>query len=379
MFGWTLYVALILAGGWLGLFATMEAAAPAARYFEGASGSWWGLFLYAALMPLAFVAGSRLAGVSRRIGTWSMSLTLQNVIVAPIYAILLIVFTASASGLLFQGYLEGVDSSLVGPLATLELMLLFQYLACRAANRRVFQRLFGVLLVLSSITLLGMGGRLYVASVLFGLYFYWWKWVARDALARRRSLKWAALAPIAFALIGMWRLGSFEPREIGFYLLAEPLFTSISAISFMLGETWSMFDVPKDFFSAFINIVPAALWPGKAEFVTSLSDTSLDFESPFGAMSIVTSSVANFGFVGGLVFIGLVGSLFGWAEKNAGTPLLRAFYCYLVALLPFLFFRDPFQVQIKLVVTGFLLVAFHVALSLEMRRQARPATGVLNA
>jgi uncharacterized membrane protein len=117
--------------------------------------------------------------------------------------------------------------------------------------------------------------------------------------------------------------------------------------------------------------LPAALWPGKVDAVASLSTAGLDFESPFGAISIITSSVGNFGYVGGLAFVGVVGMVFGWAERNATSPVMRALYCFLVSLLLFLFFRDPFQVQVKLVTTGFLLVALHWATTISVTRRGR--------
>jgi len=369
--GWALYVAAPLLLGYFGVFERLEPVESVAGYFEGPAAMWAGLLLYAALMPLAFYGGSRFARSWRRMPPLIVPLRLQSWLLLVVYAILLVLFTAAARELLFQGYAEGVDSTVVGPIATLQMVLLFQYLVCKAAGLTRVGRGLGVLLILASVVLLGMGGRLYVASALVALYFYWWKWVAQDRAARRRSIKWALLAPLVLAVIGMWRVGALDISGLGFYLFAEPLFTSISAVSYFLGGSWHILDTPTDFFSAFINVVPTALWPEKLNFVASLSNAGLDFESPFGALSIITSSVANFGYLGGLAFIALVGTVFGWAQRNATSPLMRAFYCFLVSLLPFLFFRDPFQVQVKLVTTGFLLLAFHWSLTMPVARRAR--------
>jgi hypothetical protein len=300
-----------------------------------------------------------------------VSLHLQAWSLFVVYAVLLMLFTMAAKDLLFQGYAEGVDSSVVGPIATLQMVLLFQYLVSRAAGLTHAKRALGLLLVLTSVVLLGMGGRLYVVSTLVAMYFYWWKWVAEDSAARLRSVKWALFAPLVLALMGMWRVGALDATAFGFYLFAEPLYTSISAVSFFLGGSWHWVDTPTDFFLAFVNVIPAFVWPGKVDVVTSLSDAGLNFESPFGALSIITSSVGNFGYAGGLVFVGTVGMVFGWAERNATSPLMRALYCFLVALLPFLFFRDPFQVQVKLVATGFLLLALNWALTLPAASRKR--------
>lgn len=371
IFGWALYVATPLLLGYSGALQRLEPVESVAGYFEGPQALWTDLLLYAALMPWVFYGGSRFARSWRRLPPLIVSLRPQSWVLLVAYAVLLVIFTAAARDLLFQGYAEGVDSSVVGPIATLQMVVLFQYLVAKAAGLTRVRRGLGVLLIAASVVLLGMGGRLYVASVLVAMYFYWWKWVAADRAARRRSIKWALLAPLTLAVIGMWRVGAVDISGLGFYLFAEPLFTSISAVSYFLGGSWQILDTPTDFFSAFINIVPTALWPEKLTFVASLSTAGLNFESPFGALSIITSSVGNFGYVGGLAFVGFVGTVFGWAQRNATSPLMRAFYCFLVSLLPFLFFRDPFQVQIKLVTTGFLLVALHWASTLSIARNTR--------
>lgn len=362
MLGWSYYIAIPLFAGLLGLFETLEAAEPAARYFETQSEWWSSLVAYALLMPAAFLVGDRLARLLRRNSAIAVRIGLANWILLPLYGALLLAFIVAARELLFAGYADGVDSSLVGPIATVQMVLTFQFLLCTAAGAARARLACGLLLGVSSVALLGMGGRLYVTSTLVALYFYWWNWGARDDAARRRSVKWALMSPFVLAAVGMWRVGSLDVSSLGFYLFAEPLFTSISGMSFMLNGKWSLLTLPTDFFSAFTNIIPTALWPTKADELVALGDI-LDYESPFGALSIITSSVGNFGFVGGLGFIGFVGCFMGRARRNARTPLTRAFYCFLVALLPFMFFRDPFQVQIKLVVTGVALMLLHRVIS----------------
>jgi hypothetical protein len=162
----------------------------------------------------------------------------------------------------------------------------------------------------------------------------------------------------------MWRMGESNYIQLGFYLFAEPLFTSISAFSFMQNWEGGMFDEPKDFFYAFLNIVPSWIWEDKAEFFSSLVADKFSVLSPFGALSIVASSVGNFGFFGGLIFVSFVGFVMGTSRKNAVSPISKALYCYLTSLILFIFFRDGFQIQVKLVITGFLLALFYQSISL---------------
>lgn len=375
LFGWSVYVLGPLLAGFAGVFDAIESAEPLARYFSEPSPWWTSLAAFAALMPVAFVLGHRSAGYLARPSTRRAPRQSPSWLAMFACLILLVAVAWPARSLVFEGYLEGVDSGVIGPIATLEMVLLYEYLLSQAAGLRTARRMYGSMLFVCSLLLLSMGGRLYVVSVLFILYFYWWKWQATDASARRRSIKWAVLAPLPFALLGMWRIGAIDVGSLGFYLFAEPIFTGISAVSFFVGGAWSLFDVPKDFLYAFLNIVPAAVWPDKASSLVSLFDLNLNFESPFGAISIITSSVANFGFVGGLVFVATVGLIIAWTGRGASSPVFRALYCFLVALLPFLFFRDPFQIQVKLVVTGVALALFHQAFTSRQWKARRLEVG----
>jgi hypothetical protein len=330
------------------------------------------LGLYVLLLPLVFVAGTLLAQMLPRLRGIETPIAWPTRLLVPAYALLLAYTVYAARANLFQGYLVEVDASLAGPIATMQMMLLFQYLAAKAAGLAA-RRWLGLLMVGSSILLLGMGGRLYVLSSLLALYIYWWKYTAAGPAARRRSLLILLLAPLFFGIVGMWRLGVTDPSELGFYLIAEPLFTAISAFTLMSSHSWALIDVPKDFFSAFLNIVPAVVWPDKGSMIVSLTDTPLQFDSPLGAVSMVVSTIGNFGYIGGLVYIGLVGFILQRVRGASTSPAGRALYCYLCCLLPFMFFRDPFAVQVKVVLTGFLLLWLNRVLALPFQRRPGPA------
>lgn len=346
--------------GLSGVFDSWDLAAPVAEYLSGSNrwkeNPWWPYLLaYVLLTPLAYCFGSWIGGLLRRRTpspdvpsrlSWGM---------LAVYAVLLALFAAEARDLLFTGYLEGVDVTVIGPIATMATVLLLHWLVCKNAGERWQALVTAVLLLIACVVLLSMGGRLYAVSILVAVYFRWWNWGARSNQARRWSAVWLFAVPFALAVLGMWRTGETDSSTLSFYLLVESLFTSISMLSLMLGGTWSWLDMPREFFSAFLNIVPTVLWPDKAESVGSLLDSNLTFESPFGAMNILASSVGNFGYVGGLVFLALVGFIMGRVARNATSVVDRALYCYLACLLPFEFYRDPMRVQVKLVVTGFVL------------------------
>lgn len=355
--GWVYYLVVPLTLAYTQSFALVDSLASLGPYYDVDSPYWPHLVSFSLAAPMAYWVGSlwrrlrasefREAEVEgRRVGAWML---------LPIYALLICVFAVQARSLLGVGYIGDLDFSLVGPLATAQMLILYQYLYERGAGHRITNA-FAFLLVVNSMLLLSMGGRLYVMSTLVAIYFRWWNWGASSRRAQLRSLMMILFAPVVLVSVGMWRVGETDYSLVGFYLVAESMFTSISAFTLFAGGHWSgLFDVPYEFSAAFANIVPSQLWPGKSEWLTMVASAAQNFESPYGGMSIVASSVESFGFVGGLGFFMIVGLYMTAVGRTGGKAFREAYYCYLVGLLPFMFFRDPFQVQVKLVLLGFIL------------------------
>lgn len=364
LIGWAYYLGGPVIVASLGLLNTVESAGAWVYYIENIGGRQWGLFLYVALMPIAFIFGDKIAHLYKPTQPRASHVQLANWFVWPIYALLLVLFTVSARELLFSGYTKGYDLYLMGPIATLQMLILYQYVLYKSSGIVVAARLNLILLIATSVVLLGMGGRLYVITAFAAIYFYYVNWGSKNAAERRKYLFLIVIILISLAVLGMWRMGEFNYMQLGFYLFAEPLFTSISAFSFMQNWEGGLFDTPTDFFHAFLNIVPSWLWEDKAEYFSSLAADKFNVLSPFGALSIVVSSVGNFGFLGGLIFISFVGFVMGRSQQNAVSPISKALYCYLTGLILFIFFRDGFQIQVKLVITGFLLALFYQSISL---------------
>jgi oligosaccharide repeat unit polymerase len=364
LIGWAYYLVIPVITAYTGILNSIEMAWPWLKFVDTGGEGYWALPLYTAMMPVSFYFGDKLSYRVRRIKPQVDRIRLANKILLPIYALLLVLFVAAAGEMLFAGYIEGQDSSLVmGPIATLQMVILFQFILCKLSKNKALARLNMILLFLSSIVLLGMGGRLYVITSLVAIVFYYWNWGAKNNRERRRSLLWIFVLPIPFAIVGMWRFGIFDFNILSVLmnLFTEPFLTSISAFTFMQGGNWFLLDIKKEFFFAFLNVIPSSIWPDKLAFFSMMEDRP--FESPFGAMSVVTSSVMNFGFIGGLIFIAFVGFFMGRCRRNAISPISIAFYCYLTGLLMFVFFRDPFHIQVKLVFMGVLLVWLYRGIS----------------
>lgn len=362
LIGWTYYLGVPVMAAYLGLLNSVESAEAWLKYIDTENDLWWALPLYVLLMPPAFVLGDRMSGVIKFAKPRADHVRLANWVLWPLYALLLVILTFSAGEMLFSGYVGGYDPAIMGPLATLQMLILFQYLLFKASGLRVAAKLNLILLIGCSVVLLSMGGRLYVATALAAILFYKWNWEGGAASARRRALMWVFFAVVAFAVLGMLRMGVFNPFFVLLYAFLEPFFTSISAFAVIRGDWTWLADSPDDFLIAFLNIVPSWLWPDKADFIGSSMEEFGVF-SPFGAKSIVASTIQNFGFAGGLAFVAAVGFIMGRGRFNATSPISIAFYCYLVGLLLFIFFRDPFQIQVKLVLTGILLMWLYRGIS----------------
>lgn len=362
LMGWAYYLGGPVIVAYLGLLNSIESAEAWLKYIDTEGHLRWALPLYVLLMPLAFILGDRISGLLKPPKPRVVYVRLANWVLWPLYALLLAILIFMASDMLFSGYVGGYDPVIMGPIATLQMLILFQYLLFKSSGNRVAAKLNLALLIVCSIVLLSMGGRLYVATSLTAILFYKWNWEARAVSARRRALMWVFFAVVAFAMLGMLRMGVFSPFFVLLYMFLEPLFTSISAFSVMRGDWALVADTPNDFLFAFVNIVPSWLWPGKAVFIASGIEEFTVF-SPFGAKSIVASTIQNFGFVGGLAFVSIVGFVMGRSRTHATSPISIAFYCYLIGLLLFIFFRDPFQIQVKLVITGILLMWLYSGIS----------------
>lgn len=365
--------------GYVGVFEASNSFGFVSAYFEPDNDWWPYLITFTLAAPAMYLLGSaltQLTAARRRAGTSTRERSSSWVLLL-IYGLILVALTYNARSLLFTGYIETVDSSVLGPLATLHMLVLFQYLYERASHRSTSVA-FGLLLAVTSCILLSMGGRLYVLSALVSIYFRWWNWGARSAAEQLRSLVLILCVPVALVAVGMWRVGETDYSLVSFYFAAESVFTGISGFTLFTSGNWSPVDSPYEFLASFANVVPSAIWPNKADWFISLTVPMQNYEAPFGAVSIIASTVGNFGFIGGMLFFFFVGFYMSAVARTRGNPLREAHYCALVGLLPFMFFRDPFQIQVKVVVTYFILywVAKLMSITIRDRLSSKGAAGI---
>jgi hypothetical protein len=358
LLGWIYYMLTPIIMGYSGVFEGVESLSMMLSYFDAENTAFLYLTAYHLLALAMYFAGSYWRSLIRfnaHQGWKAGQRSRVGLMLLFVYTLLLFLFALEARSLIGSGYIDIEDLSAVGPLATLQMIVLFQYLYERSSGHKI-SKCFGWLLAVNSLILLSTGGRLYVLATLISCYVRWWNWEAPSRAAQLRALFIPLGVLIGLIGLGMWRVGDSNNSLVGFYLVAESVFTSISAMSLFSAESWSLLPgIPLDFFSSFANLVPSLIWQDKAEWLAALMIENKNYDSPFGAVSITASTVSNFGFLAGLLFFLGIGAYMTSISRACVSAPREAYFCYLMGLLPFMFFRDPFQVQIKVVVTGYIL------------------------
>jgi hypothetical protein len=265
-------------------------------------------------------------------------------------------------GVAFKGYAEDVvGNSSTGIISTTNLLIFYLHFVVKQPKNT--KRVFLVLLIINSIFLLGLGGRMYVLIPIIA-------YIVRAYNNRVASGKpvWPfVVVPFvggtAAGIIGTIRMGGQGYDLIPYFVFAEPIFTSYSAFSYLNQNHIPLVSMPYNIFVAFVNIIPSIFWPGRAEFVNNLISSWMKFESPLGAMSLFVSVFADFGSVLGGVFMMVFGGFFGHLYKafKNGNMNRDLYYCF-ISLIPFSFFRDPIGIPIKLIILSFTVLPFLIQL-----------------
>jgi len=256
---------------------------------------------------------------------------------------------------LFAPYTTDLSGQIARGNVTAWVVLLGSVVFLRISSCPRFTMLF-VPFAAGALFLVLVGSRLYVASfvLMFGAY--------RSLYVRPFSKKQVALAGLfvvaLFGTVGALRVNS-SITDVGFYVLLEPVLTGISLVYFLRYDHMAWLAVPKYLVSDFSNLIPSAVFPGKASLIKAP-----DFFSPLGALHSFVSFNFNFGLIGTAAFMFLLPMGMRWIKVRDSSPLYRTMYVMLSGWLAFTFFRDPFSVSIvkTMVQLSILLPACIVAL-----------------
>ena len=238
---------------------------------------------------------------------------------------------------LFAPYTTDLSGQIARGNVTAWVVLLGSVVFLRISSYPRFTKLF-LPFAAGALFLVLVGSRLYVASfvLMFGAY--------RSLYVRPFSKKQVALAGFfvvaLFGTVGALRVNS-SITDVGFYVLLEPVLTGISLVYFLRYDHMAWLAVPKYLVSDFSNLIPSAVFPGKASLISTP-----DFFSPLGALHSFVSFNFNFGLIGTAAFMFLLPMGMRWIKVRDSSPLYRTMYVMLSGWLAFTFFRDPFSVSI---------------------------------
>ena len=276
--------------------------------------------------------------------------------------IFVVYFFYKARGSAFQGHAldNDDDNNLEGIMATTNLLLFYIHFVIDQPKST--KRGFLFLLIFNSLFLLGLGGRMYVIIPLVAYFARGYNRAAQSGKPVWPYFLVPAIVAVTASIIGALRVGD-SLDKIGFFIFAEPIFTSWSAFSYLNHNAIPLAAVPLNFLVGFLNIIPSLLWPAKGDVLNGMVTGWITWDSPMGALSVFVSIYANFGVIFGGVFMFFVGAFFGQLYKafKTGNINRNVYYCF-CAVLAFCFFRDPFSLPIKIYILSFFLIPFGIQL-----------------
>ena len=377
-------------------YAVLPFAIPSLRIFSGdpAFRVWYRVFdesitpsqateylAFVLLMYCAFVVGSALGAMRGR----SLRQRSQSILLVHPAALNLFFIAAGAiaaayawqrRAVLFTGYTDiAASAGQAGPLTAATLVLLslaflrVAYADVGLATRKRFaSRIYIGVVAFFAIMLLSLGGRLYVASGALMMLCY--------MTVYRRRLRYApAVALLVCGLVIVGAIGAvrggggaISVRSIAQNLFSEPLFTSFSAVRFAGSGRFELINFPRFLLSDLLNLVPSALVPNKAALLVSPADYGYVVYMPLGALHMFLSFMTNFGLLGSMGVLGLMGAgLSALRRRSRATPVLRVSYVMLAGWMAFTLFRDPFSVSLvknmfefSIVVPWMIVIGAHV-------------------
>lgn len=193
---------------------------------------------------------------------------------------------------------------------------------------------------------LTMGGRLYFVSFLLLLACY------RSVFFKKYSVGQLFAFALGTALLGgaagLLRIkAGFNIGAVALNLVAEPIFTSFSLVSFVSSNHIPWIEFPRFLAGDFLNLVPSVILENKMDLLPDAAKAGFSFVSPLGAMNSWISFIINFGLIGTAIVMAIIGFfLRRLLMKAATSPVSKTQYLMCSAFLVFTFFRDPFSVSL---------------------------------
>jgi len=264
--------------------------------------------------------------------------------------------------------LGSFDNYDVGPRGKLTtLMMIFNFfLLYQLVSRQKPSIYLSIGTIVTSLILLLSGGRLTPLQS-FLVYLIYKTSFAEKRWKLSHIAMFAVVGFIMGAGVGLWRVrAGFSLEHAGFSLLAEPLFSWFSTCSFLAGNDIPVVNFPANFITSFVNLIPNTLI-NVHQYVVPVSGMGFSYVNPFGADSIWTSLVINFGSIGSFFFVFITGFMLNLLRHLSENSRFWAVYYILVcAMLPFEFFRTGFFILNKELFFNFLFLPVIIGVALRI-------------
>lgn len=302
------------------------------------------IFGYSMLLLIFFLLGSNLAGKLKLFHTKEIIFSgrLLTYISLPTTAVLILLgYLSRDIALKDYGSNFGDIVPLLGPMAVLSLCILLVVLnLLNYSNNRRLVRYYLLLLIISVFLMLRTGSRLYGMNVILGIFVFITLYYKKQ-FNKHKLIIYSFLfcLPIMMSALGALRSGGdLSFASIVFISFGESLFTGIGFSSFMENNNLALFEIPYGYVSSIVNFIPSIIFPNKLEYYFGSDINNYYWSAPLGCTHIYIDLLWNFGILGSLIFITILGYFYGYLSRSRNPWL----YSYCCALLPFTFFRNGF-------------------------------------
>lgn len=275
-----------------------------------------------------------------------------------VVSVLVFLYGLMKFGVRGGGYSE-IDFKYSGFLAGFS--YLFMALLLFSSKTNWLKRIAAIFYVVCCVLLLMVGSRLYVLSTLIALTVFYSSFAFNKLQAKTYFI--IGVVIIFLLVVGGLRSVSASGLSLDkllFVVGAEPFFTwwSVSLYHFDFIEL--MLPEVLGLMSLLINLVPSFLLPNKSEYIIPQSVLG-GYEAPLGASNVIVGALTYFGLPMWCLVI-LIFSSFVSFLKRYSLDFFMARYLYSVAcsFIPFLFFREIYQIQFKLFFTFMFIIPFFI-------------------
>jgi hypothetical protein len=200
----------------------------------------------------------------------------------------------------------------------------------------------GLATLVLALLALSLGTRMAVITLILSVGV-WYTGVVQP-LRLRRGLVLFGMTLLALGTVGLWRMGetwAFSALLAG--LLAEPMLTSLSLWYVLAAGVCPLLRVPWMTLTGLPNLLPSVLVPTKAQGLLDPEMLGILLWSPFGAVHVAVTALAEVGLLGAIASCFLLGTALQALATRRHGPISQTMYALLSGHLAFTLWRDPLQ------------------------------------